>query len=350
MVTTNTTLNYSSVVFNERSTTGSFVQSTTRSTTPSTTISTSPTTLSTAPVWSSSSAYPSKVWALACVASGSDIYCVGGLTGANTITNVANAVYYAPLSSSGVGQWTSTTSYPVGIRSQSCVTSASKIYCIGGFTSSAISNAVYYAPLSSSGVGQWTSTTSFPVPVWTQSCAASDSGIYCVGGITTSQTTSSAVYYAPFSSSGVGQWTNTTSYPVNVIEQECVTSSSDLFCIGGRASNAVYYAPLSSSGVDQWTSTTHYPFQVGPNSASCVTLGGEVYCVGGFAGATISNAVYHVPLSSSGVGQWMPSTSYPASVWGESCVASGNGIYCVGGNTAAGTALLDAVYYFERSP
>src|SRR5438445_3900131 len=164
MVTTNTTLNYSSVVFNEHSTGQSLVQSTTHSTTSSTTRSTSRST--TAKAWSPSSVYPSNVWAFSCVTSGGDIYCVGGLTGPNTITNVANAVNYAPLLSSGVSHWSSTTSYPVGIRSQSCVTSASKIYCIGGYTSSAVSNAVYYAPLSSSGVGQWTGTTSYPSPIW----------------------------------------------------------------------------------------------------------------------------------------------------------------------------------------
>ncbi len=278
------------------------------------------------------------------------MYCVGGLTGSSTVSNVAKAVYYAPLSSSGVGQWTNTTSFPMGIRSESCVTSVRNVYCIGGYTSSIISNAVYYAPLSSSGVGQWTKTTNYPIPVWAQSCTASDSGIYCVGGITASQPQSSTVYYAPFSSSGVGQWTNTTSYPVGVIEEECVTSSSDIYCVGGRASTAVYYAPLSSSGVGQWASATRYPFAVGPNSASCVTSGSDIYCVGGFAGSFISNAVYHAPLSSSGVGQWTAATSYPATVWGASCVASDSGIYCVGGNTSSGTALLNSVYYIRTKP
>jgi hypothetical protein len=274
------------------------------------------------------------------------------LTGSSTISDVTNAVYYAKLSSSGVGPWTKTTNYPIGIRSQACAAGAGNIYCIGGYTNSTISNAVYYAPLSSSGVGQWTSTTSYPAPVWTQSCVGSTSegysstGIYCVGGITPSNPESSNVYYAPFSSSGLGQWTNTTSYPVGVRQQSCVLSSSDLYCVGGSSRTKVYYAPLTASGVGQWISTTGYPFTGGVNSASCVTPGGEVYCVGGF----LHDSVYYAQLSSSGVGQWTNTTSYPASVWGESCAASGTAIYCVGGNTASGTALINSVYYLESRP
>jgi hypothetical protein len=254
-------------------------------------------------------------------------------------------VYYAPLSSSGVGQWTNTTSFPGGIRSQSCVTSASKIYCLGGYTPSVVSNAVYYATLSSSGVGQWTRTTDYPVPVWAQSCAASTNGIYCVGGITATAGQSRNVYFAPFALSGIGQWVNTTGYPVGVRQQSCVTTDSDIFCIGGFSSKAVYYAPISSSGVGPWTNTTGYPVlrgAAGVNSASCVTLGSDIYCVGGF----ISNAVNHAPFTSSGLGRWTNATNYPASMWGASCAASGSDIYCVGGNTAATTALLNSVYYF----
>jgi len=73
-------------------------------------------------------------------------------------------VYYALLSSGGVGAWTQTTSYPVDVSSQSCVVNSGYVYCIGG------SNAVYYAPLSSSGVGAWTQTMSYPGSAGAQSC------------------------------------------------------------------------------------------------------------------------------------------------------------------------------------
>jgi N-acetylneuraminic acid mutarotase len=328
MVVVNTTLNLSASLATQSSSTHS-------STTTSSTITSAATSKILA--WSPSVSYPTNIWTQSCVASGGDIYCVGGLSGSSTVTDVASAVYYASISSSGVGQWTSTTSYPFGIRAESCVTSGGEIYCVGGYASSFLSNAVYYAPLSSSGVGRWTSTTSYPAPIWTHSCAASGIGIYCVGGITPSENFSSTVYYAPFSSSGIGKWTSTTSYPVGDRQLSCAASSSDLYCVGGYQSTDVYYAPLSSSGLGQWTKTTSYPFTVGANSASCVILGGEIYCVGGHTGPTISNAVNHATISSSGVGQWTNATSYPVGVWGESCVTSGGEIYCVGGQTPSGS-------------
>jgi N-acetylneuraminic acid mutarotase len=265
------------------------------------------------------------------------------MSGTNTVADVTNATYYAPLSSSGVGQWTKTTSFPVGIRDASCVASGSEVYCVGGYTPSIISAAVYYAPISSSGVGQWAQTISYPFPVWGQSCAASASEIYCVGGIIGPKSNTTAVYSAPLTTTGVGPWTQTTSYPVAAVQESCVTSGASIYCVGGVASKAVYYAPVSSSGVGQWTETTAYPFSQGPNYASCVVSVGEVYCVGGYTGPTISNAVYRAPLSSSGVGQWASAQDYPVGVWGESCVAAGSGIYCVGGETPSG--VIDSVYH-----
>jgi len=356
MITVSATVSYYAINYpsgtNAVSTTTAPAITTTSLTTSTSSSSATSNTASIPLAWGASVGYPTEVWAHSCITWGGFMYCVGGLIGGSTVSNVTSAVYYAPLSSSGAGQWTRTTSYPVGIRSQSCVAGAGNIYCIGGYTNSTISNAVYFASLSSSGVGQWTSTTSYPAPVWTQSCVGStngvysSSGIYCVGGITPSNPESRNVYYAPFSSSGLGQRTNTTSYPVGVRQQSCAISSSDLYCVGGFSSTSVYYAPLTASGVGQWTNTTSYPFTGGVNSASCVTPGSEIYCIGGF----IHDSVYHATLSSSGVGQWTNSTNYPASVWGESCAASGTEIYCVGGNTASGSALINSVYYFEGNP
>jgi hypothetical protein len=295
--------------------------------------------------WSPSVSYPTNIWTQSCVESGGYIYCVGGLTGPNTITDSASAVYYAPISSSGIGSWMNTTGYPTSIRSEWCVTETSAIYCVGGYAGSNLSDSVYYAHLSSSGVGPWTNTTSYPFPVWLTSCVASSSGVYCVGGGTSGSAlaSSDAVYFAPFSSSGIGQWVTTTNFPAGVKQQSCVASASDIYCVGGYLSTDVYYAALSPSGVGKWTNTTGYPFTVGANLASCVTIGEEIYCVGGHTGPNVSSDVYHAPISPSGVGQWLSATSYPVGVFGQSCVESGGQIYCVGGETASGS-ILSAAY------
>ena len=345
MLVVSTTLNYSASNAPESSGT----TSTTSSSAPTHSTSTSSSTTSSASAgvlaWSASPNYPTDIWTNSCVESGEYIYCIGGLTGANTGADATDAVYYGPISSSGIGSWTSTTAYPTTIRSETCVTDTSSIYCIGGYTNTTLTDAVYYAPISSSGVGAWTNTTGYPFPVWLTSCVVYGGGVYCVGGGTSESSLSSAdsVYFAPFTSSGVGQWTNTTSYPVAVKQQSCVSYSNDIYCVGGYLSTSVYYAPLSTTGVGTWTNTTGYPFTVGANLLSCVTMGDQVFCVGGHTGAFVSSDVYYASLSPSGVGGWVSATSYPVAVFGESCVASGVRIYCIGGETASGS-IVDASY------
>jgi hypothetical protein len=298
--------------------------------------------------WGPSQSYPVSVWTQSCVESAGYIYCVGGLSGPNTVTDSVGAVYYAPISPlGGVGNWTVTTSYPTSIRSESCVTNAGTIYCVGGYAGSTLSDDVYYATLSSTGVGPWTNTTSYPFPLWNTACVASSSGIYCAGGgiaSTSSLSSSSAVYFAPFSSSGIGKWASTASYPVGVKQQTCAASGSDIYCVGGYESTDVYYAPLSTSGVGAWVKTTGYPFTVGANLASCVIIGDTIYCVGGHTGSNVSSDAYYATISSTGVGEWVNGTGYPVGVWGESCVVASGRLYCVGGETESGS-IVNEVFF-----
>src|SRR2546430_16472683 len=88
----------------------------------------------------------------------------GGFGAPNGFTNV---VYFASLSSSGVGSWSSATSYPLNVISPGCVVGSGFVYCIGGDTAThgpfggtftGFTMAVYFASLSSSGVGPLSST------------------------------------------------------------------------------------------------------------------------------------------------------------------------------------------------
>src|SRR2546429_6393837 len=111
-----------------------------------------------------------------------------GLALAKCFTDV---FYFAPLSSSGVGSWSSATSYPLNVISPSCVVGSGFAYCIGGDTAThspfggtftGFTSAVYFASLSSSGLGSWASTTSYPTVIYTQSCALDSGFVYCIGG------------------------------------------------------------------------------------------------------------------------------------------------------------------------
>jgi hypothetical protein len=166
-------------------------------------------------------------------------------------------------------------------------------------------------------IGTWTNTNSYPNEVISQSCTAANNYIYCGGGYLgpSGWTTTNSVYYAPVSNNGLlGGWSLTTPYPTTITDNSCVTSGGYIYCVGGTTSggppegqnivNSIYYAPISGSGVGSWVRTTPYPVPVSDNS--CVASGGYIYCVGGFAppGGTITGSVYSAPLSSAGVGAW----------------------------------------------
>jgi hypothetical protein len=296
--------------------------------------------------WTPGADYPTNATG-SCVTSGGYVYCVGGGT---------DAAYYAAISSSGVETWTATTSYPTDITGQSCVASSAYIYCVSGIDGTQgprPTSAVYYAPLSNSGgIGEWTKTTDYPAGVIALSCAESGGYVYCVGGAATvGALESNATYFAPLSSTGLGTWEATTSYPSTIDDESCAASGGFIYCIAGytalgpRAVNTTYYAPVSSSGIGAWTAGTSFP--TSDYGALCVTLGGFVYCVGGIAGlGDATDAVYYAPLSpSGGIGAWSTGESYPTGII-TSCVATGNVIACVSGSTSAGVeGRTSAVYY-----
>ena len=209
--------------------------------------------------WGSTTNYPTVISGQSCVTSGGYIYCVGGSS-----SGFKTTAYYASISSSGVGNWISTTTYPGSPYIWSCVASGGYIYCISttmpqGLTGPTnpqppLANDVYFAPLSSSGIGAWTKTTGYPSGITDASCTASGGYVYCVGGDSgatfTQVLVTDATYYAVSHRSGVSSWTLATSYPLNMIHESCAASSGDIYCVGGFSTtgphdyNWTYYAVL----------------------------------------------------------------------------------------------------------
>ena len=303
------------------------------------------------PTWSCAARYPVEVggtFAIAgqqCVSTDSAIYCIGGL---DANMGPRSEIYYSvPAPSGNITGWNlSSTSYPQFINGQSCVLYSGTIYCVGGSYNDAGDDVAssYYTSVPSAGpLGNWTSSTAYPVPVDTESCVASSAYIYCVGGVNETDgsnadaTQTNSVWYAHLSASGIGEWTKTLAYPANVFYPTCYADGSDVYCIGGADSNGnsvgtVYYAALSSSGVGSWTPTTAYP--VAGSGQACVIYSGNILCVGGETSGgsspTYTSAVYYAPISSGGIGAWKQATSYPFSV-GTTCAAISGEVYCVGG-------------------
>jgi hypothetical protein len=263
-------------------------------------------------------------------------------------TDSSNA-YFASVSSSGFGSWTSTTPEPTANAASegvACAITSGYIYCVGGSPQGSGTNAVnstYYAQVSSSGIGPWTATTQYPLGVTDASCAISGDYIYCVGGSTNANPSGNneAVYYAPVSESGVGSWTSTTSYPINVWSESCNAFGGYIYCVNGGGNSLVYYASLSSTGVGTWTSTTGYPSNA--QMLGCAISGSNsyIYCVGGVTlpyGQSV-NSVYYASVSSSGVGSWSSGANYPADTGSPDCATSGGYLYCAYYPTSAYSAI-----------
>ena len=282
--------------------------------------------------WNHTTSFPLPLAAMSCATSGGFVYCVGGGDEvAPRGSGGLNSTYYAPLSSSGVGQWIATTDYPLPILNPTCVANSGYIYCVSGTvgqtssTSLNLTSDVFYAPLSPSGIGKWAQTTPFPNPISPPPCVTDSTYIYCVTQNATGPFLPAGnTYFAHLSSTGVGKWTESSQIPSNPLG--CVASGGYAYCFGGACppfptpcTTPSYYAPLSSQGIGRWTQTTSLP-----------TAAQEIYAAGDsylYFLATPNPLVAH--LSSSGIGSWNATTPYPEES-PAGCFTSGEYLYCIG--------------------
>jgi hypothetical protein len=132
--------------------------------------------------WSKTTPYPLNSYLPSCFSADKEIFCLGGVDSSD---NPLGSAYYATLSGEGIGQWVPTTAYPLPATGQACTFSNGFVYCVGGATSggqsAAYTSAVYYAPISASGIGSWNEGHDYPASVGT-TCAIASSRLYCVGG------------------------------------------------------------------------------------------------------------------------------------------------------------------------
>jgi hypothetical protein len=310
--------------------------------------------------WAATTDYPLHVAGDSCVTYSDYVYCVGGFDAAG---NDYNSVYYAQLSPSGVGSWTATTPYPAKVDSAACFTSGASIYCVGGENSTAVLDEVYTAPISPSGLGGWSRLAPYPSTIASASCVVSSGYVYCVGGFDVRGDGSSLTYYSSISS-GLSSWTSTTLYPLDAYTVPCVEQANYIYCIAGQQEilsggtapinntpmDYVYYAPLSASGIGSWSAFSDYPEAL--SSASCVTSSAEVYCLGGFGTNQLSSTVGYSSEVSQGMGPWTGVPSYPVPFDLSSCVSYSSSIYCVAGRSYSteGLSVLNSVYYMTLGP
>jgi hypothetical protein len=289
-----------------------------------------------------------------CVASSAYIYCVGGV---DTDGRPHNGTYSGLVSQNGnLTGWTNGVNvYPQDISGESCVLSSGYLYCTGGFHDATADDTAssYYAQLTpDGGVGTWYYAKAFPVSIDSASCVAASSYIYCIAGNNETDGTNGTVqpsdttWYAALSSTGIGSWNQTSSYPAGTYLPSCAAAGDRVYCVGGVDSNEnplgnSYYAALGPTGIGEWVPTTSYPLP--STGQACDIAGGYIYCVGGATtgGQTRSftDATYFASITPTGMGQWKEGPSYPEPVQ-TSCTILGSRLYCIGGldESAAGVS------------
>jgi hypothetical protein len=298
--------------------------------------------------WTSTTNYPIHVAGDSCVTYSGNVYCVGGF---DANGNDYDDVYYAQLSASGTGSWSAATPYPEKLDSAACFTESVSIYCVGGENATQVLDNVYTTSISSSGLGEWSSAAAYPQAIASASCVVYSGYVYCVGGFNMLGEGSTSTYYASISS-GLSSWMTTTPYPFAVYTVPCVVQANYIYCVAGQQENMlagtgantnfptaqVYYAPLSSSGIGSWSPSSAYPQALA--SPSCLAYSGDVYCLGGYGLTELSNTnTYSSPVSSSGVGPWTVSTPYPLPFDLSSCVSDLSNIYCIGGRSSGASGV-----------
>ena len=256
-------------------------------------------------------------------------------------SNITNSGLNSSLNLSITSPFNLTTPYPINATGQQCSTYLGYVYCIGGFTSSGNINETYYATVNSTGIGQWGNTTPFPIAT-TPSCTSANGYIYCMA---LSRTNTTVSYYAPLSSSGIGGWTSTSGIPTPLSGESCISQGSTIYCIGGInptlnydiiSTNSVYYAPLSDSGIGIWNMTTPYPYTI--TGEACLDLNPRIYCTGGLYAYSIVNRSFYATASSSGIGQWLPAPPFSVQINNQQCDVYNNYSYCISGSTPSSIA------------
>ena len=237
----------------------------------------------------------------ACSAYAGYIYCVGTYEG--------NTIYYSKITGNSPGQWIQTKSYPLSvIMWDSCPIYNGYIYCVGVYDGYSEDQQVYYAQVSSSGVGNWIQANPYPAPIYTSpNCVTNNGYVYCVGGaedICCYYTVGiNESYYAPLSANGaIGSWSATTGFPLdgNTLvyfqgsdsQNQCAVSGNFIYCSTFLNKASTYYAPLSSNGIGNWVAMG----SIYPQYSSCSSTNSYVYCISvnqsfsyGYSGSAIGD-------------------------------------------------------------
>ena len=287
---------------------------------------------------------------LGCVNYNNYLYCMGGTTNFGSYSGSLNTVQYASFLNGIGSSWQTTNSLSSAVYGTRCVTSGSYVYCMGGSASGygdyGQINSVQYAQFQSDGsVSSWSASANsvdYGMGLDDASCVTSGSNIYCMGGYGYSGVILSQVESASaLGATGTTAWGGANSLAVPVYDHSCITANNYIYCMGGYtnglppyyspiATGYVQYASILNGGITSTWSQSANQLTANAVGLNCITSSGYIYCMGG---ANSGTTVQYASILSGGVTSvWQLANQL---VVGEDllgCTIPGNFIYCMGGD------------------
>ena len=147
-------------------------------------------------LWEGGTSLPQPLSSAQAISTNNKIYLLGGYN--STTNSNTNAVYYATIGSDGVlNNWVTATNLPAMIAGHQAIVTKNRVQIFGGKTTAGASiNSSYSAPINADGtIGTWATATNLSVAFTNTQAVITSSKIYLLGG--TTSTPVANVYVAP---------------------------------------------------------------------------------------------------------------------------------------------------------
>ncbi len=233
------------------------------------------------------------LWGHAAVFYNGRIYVSGGYNG----TNATAGVYYTTIKANhNLNDWTATSSLPQARYVHAMAALDGYLYVMGGVDSQSDSTkTVYKAAINGDGtLGTWTTTNDLPVLVadvglYGTSAVSTAGRVYVIGGHNNSGGSLDKVYIGTPSGSGNLTWTTASgTLPDRVAEHSAAVSVNRIYLAGGvdnsvippeYSPNVHFATPAGSGDVTSWSAPSLMPYNL--VLASAATFAEEIYIAGG---------------------------------------------------------------------
>ncbi len=292
--------------------------------------------------WTTGTSLPAALAYAAIVKTSSKVYLIGGN---NSSGNLVNTVYMANINIDGtIGGWTSGTNLPDAWSHAQAVATSTQLYLLGGVSGSgSYTSAIYNAPINPDGsLGAWSlSNVSLPSALAYSQVAVISNRVWLFGGYVGSNGDTSKTYSAVIKSNGtLGVWSTGADLPGIMSRSQVVLTLNRVYLLGGSPAStgvvqsSVYGASLTNDFTGAGWSTT-IDYSLGCGSAHAVVTKSRVYLLGGQTSSQSSTNTVTTSIinnSDGSLGSWTDTgVPLPYTVFGGQAIVTSSRVYVLGG-------------------